>query len=157
MIELATAVAVAGLLDNALSALDTVYNWWKEKKGEEPARVELRGDSDKQSFKYIRRENGKQTERTVLTYAQLAARISDDDVKTIKSFEARMSQALDQWQRLNAVLNLPEYDRKSIELKMDRLRKTEICVCLDEIVGFIDFLGIDLEDHYASARRMCQE
>jgi hypothetical protein len=157
MIELATAVSVAGLLDNAVSALDTVYNWWKERKGEPPARVELKADPKQQSFKYVRRENGGQTERVVLTYEQLAERISEDDVQTIKSFETRMSQALDQWRKLNAVLNLPEFDRETTEAKMDKLRRTEICVCLDEIIDLIDFLGIDLEDHYASARRMCRD
>src|SRR5262245_968014 len=98
MVELATAALAAALLNNSVSAVDKVYNWWLAKKKERPASKVLRNDAQKQVLQYVSTGPDQATIRVVMTYAELASKLSQDDFNLIKSFEQRMGLAMTQWE-----------------------------------------------------------
>lgn len=156
MIDLATAAASAALLNNAVSAVDKVYNWVRALNKQAPASLGLRSDPQKAVLQYESLDGTPEPTRVVMTYAELAAKLTEDDVRHIKSFEQRMKAAMVQWEKLNASLSLYEdVERGRIEANMERLKERDICPSLREIVQFIERLGVDLQDHYASVRSIC--
>jgi hypothetical protein len=155
MIDLATAAAAAALLNNSVSAVDKVYNWWQALQKQKAASEILRSDPKKEVLQYVSGQDQAPI-RVVMTYAQLATKLNQDDFTYIQSFEQRMSLAMGQWEKLNARLPLLDsVERARVEANMDAMKNGDICTCLREIVGFIEKLNIDLHDHYASVRRIC--
>jgi hypothetical protein len=156
MVELATAALAAALLNNSVSAVDKVYNWWLAKKKERPASKVLRNDPQKEVLQYVSTRPDQATIRVVMTYAELASKLSQDDFNLIKSFEQRMGLAMTQWEALNARLPLSDpVERARIEANMEMMKNGDICKCLNQIVDFIEKLNIDLEDHYQKVRFIC--
>ena len=156
MIELATAATAAALLNNSVSAIDKVYNWWRTKHGNSPASVGLRSDPQNQVLQYVSLTGAAQPAHVVMTYNELATRLTPQDVSFIKAFERRMTLAMAQWEALNADLPLAgAVERVRIEANMENIKDRDICSSLRQIVGFIERLGIDLQDHYASVRAIC--
>jgi len=105
MIDLATAGVAAALLNNSVSAIDKVYNWWLSRKQQGPASKALRNDPQTKTLQYVSTGPEQATIKIVMTYAELASKLSEDDLSLIKSFEQRMGLAMKQWEALNA--NLP--------------------------------------------------
>jgi hypothetical protein len=156
MIELAAAASAAALLNNAVSAVDKIYNWWRAARGERPASEGLRSDHQKQVLQYVSLAAPSQPAQVVMTFDQLATKLTPEDVSYIKAFETRMRLAMTQWEALNAELPLAgAVERARIELNMKNLKEKDICYSLHQIVGFIERLGLDLHDHYASVRTIC--
>jgi hypothetical protein len=156
MIELATAAAAAAMLNNSVSAIDKVYNWWRTKQGQAPASQGLRSDPQKQVLQYVSLTGVAQPIRVVMSYTEFATRLTPDDVSFIRAFETRMRRAMTQWEALNADLPLASpVERVRIEGNMENLKDRDICPSLKQIVDFIQKLGIDLQDHYASVRSIC--
>lgn len=157
MIELAAAATAAAMLNNAVSAVDKIYNWWTAKHGERPASEGLRSDPQNQVLQYVSLTAEQQPTRVVMTYAEFAQRLDPDDVNYIKAFEARMKLAMAQWEALNARLPLAASDveRVRLEANMEDIRNRDICFSLKQIVDFIEAHGIDLHDHYRSVRSIC--
>jgi hypothetical protein len=156
MIELATAAAAAAMLNNSVSAIDKVYNWWRTKQGQAPASQGLRSDPQKHVLQYVSLTGVAQPIRVVMSYTEFATRLTPDDVSFIRAFETRMRRAMTQWEALNADLPLASpVERVRIEGNMENLKDRDICPSLKQIVDFIQKLGIDLQDHYASVRSIC--
>ena len=92
-----------------------------------------------------------------MTYEELAKRLTPEDVSYIKTFETRMKRAMSQWEALNADLPLASsVERVKIEANMEDIKNKDICFSLKQIVEFIERLSIDLHDHYASVRSICE-
>ena len=108
MIELATAAAAAAMLNNSVSAVDKVYNWWRARRNEKPASELLRNDPQKEVLQYVSVTEDQKPIRIVLTYAELARKIDQDDYRFIQSFERRMKAAMAQWEKLNEDLPLAD-------------------------------------------------
>jgi hypothetical protein len=156
MIELATAAAAAAMLSNSVSAVDKVYNWWRARQGQKLASEGLSSDPKKQVLQYVSLTGAAQPAKVVMTYEELAKRLTPEDVNYIKAFETRMRHAMTQWEALNADLPLASaVERARIEANMENMKNKDICFSLKEIVGFIENLGIDLHDHYAGVRNIC--
>jgi len=52
MLDLATAAIAAAMLNNSLSAVDKVYNWWNARRGGAPAGELLRDSPTTQVLQY---------------------------------------------------------------------------------------------------------
>jgi hypothetical protein len=125
-------------------------------KKERPASKVLRNDPQKEVLQYVSTRPDQATIRVVMTYAELASKLSQDDFNFIKSFEQRMGLAMTQWEALNARLPLSDpVERARIEANMEIMKNGDICKCLNQIVDFIEKLNIDLEDHYQKVRFIC--
>ena len=156
MIELATAATVAGILANAISSVDKVYDWWRERKGLTKASVVLMNDPARNALAY-RKVGQEEPVRIAMTYNELAGKLSEDDVDFIEGFARRMKRAMEQWNTLNGELPLASpVERARIEGNMDLLKERDICPSLKQIIDFIYKIGIDLEDHYSGARQVCK-
>jgi hypothetical protein len=79
MLDLATAAAAAAMLNNSVSAVDKVYNWWRARRNEKAASEVLRNDPQKEVLQYVSGIEDQKPIRVVMTYAQLAAKIDKDD------------------------------------------------------------------------------
>jgi hypothetical protein len=67
-----------------------------------------------------------------------------------------MKAAMAQWEALNEELPLADpVSRVRIEANMEKMKDGDICLCLNQIVDFIEKLNIDLHDHYSSVRTIC--
>ncbi len=154
MIELAAAATVAAMLNNSVGAVDKVYNWWRG--GKKPASEGLRSDPKNQVLQFVSLTKPGQPAKVVMTYGDLAKRLTPEDVSYIKALEKRMRFAISQWEALNAELPLASaVERVRIEANMENMKDKDICSSLKQIVDFIEKLGIDLHDHYASVRNIC--
>jgi hypothetical protein len=157
MIDLPTAAAAAAILNNSVTAIDKVYNWVRSRRGEKPASVGLRNDPERKVLEYVSLTGKPEPPVVVMTHAQFAQRLDKSDIALIKSFERRMDLAMGQWNALNSRLPLAsEVERVRIEANMEDMKNRDICASLNEIIGLIERLGMDLHDHYASIRHICR-
>jgi hypothetical protein len=156
MIDLIAAAAAAKLLNEAVSSVDKVYGWFRALKKEAGPSVVLKSDPASQVLEYVTTDPTPRPVRVVMTYGELARRLSEDDANYIDSMAKRMKRAMAQWEALNERLPLLDpVERARVEANMLDMKDRDICPCLGQVVGFIDQLGIDLQDHYMSVRTIC--
>lgn len=155
MIDIATVASAAAMLNNTVSAVDKIYDWYRARTGQPKATLELRNNPEKEVLQY----EGTSTEspRVVATYQELSGRLHEDDMVHIRSLEKRMAVAMKKWETLNEGLPLADpVERARIELNMDHIKEQDICSSLGQITDLIQKLGIDLEDHYQTVKGMCK-
>ena len=156
MVGLAEASLVAGILGNSVSAVDKIYNWWRESRGQSKASLAMVNQPEAQALSYIRLDKPGSPVKIAISYGDLARKLQKEDVQYIEGFGSRMQNAMVQWNALNAGLPLADaVERARIEANMEQLKNRDICASLRQVIDFIDKLGIDLEDHYTSARQIC--
>jgi hypothetical protein len=77
--------------------------------------------------------------------------------KLIRAFERTMKELFERWTELKPkrVALDPETRREARELSDDVRR--ELCQELNGLLGFIESMGMSLQDHYAHARYICSQ
>jgi hypothetical protein len=154
MITLATAATAAAMTNNIISFIDKVYNWYQKSKGHAPASVLVENNQKDKQLQLISTTSGKII--SALTYQEISQKLTPEQLDYIKSFEKRMSNAQKIWNNINERIPLSSPDEQArLEAQLDDIRGRHICPSLDEIITFLDSIGLPLHDHYVVVRRMC--
>lgn len=82
-------------------------------------------------------------------------RLDADAQKLIRAYERTMKDLFERWTELKPkrVAQDPETRREARELS-DEVRR-ELCQELNGLLGFIESMGMSLQDHYAHVRHIC--
>jgi hypothetical protein len=87
-----------------------------------------------------------------VTYAEVMERLSTDDVAVIQAHEKRIGNVVPIVEELYAELELMGGDEKARERQKLKKRVASVKTDLEAILGYIQSVGLDLDDHYSRAR-----
>jgi hypothetical protein len=93
----------------------------------------------------------------VLITAKDLERLEPDAQKLIRAYERAMKELFDRWTELKPrrIAQDPETRREARD-QSDDVRR-DLCRELEGLLGFIESMGMSLQDHYNSARYICSQ
>lgn len=161
MIEVAAATGVIKLVSSSVGLIDKVYDSWTKYVGNnkiEQSRVseyseKIEAKNQNKELVYSIKGQPAQT----LSYEELRINLSPQDFDTIDALSTRMTINVRTWQTIVRDIELETNlaTKAKYEIQLDNLKK-KIGDDLNAIIGFVEFLGFRLGDHYMSARAIAR-
>jgi hypothetical protein len=97
-------------------------------------------------------------ERQRVTYAELAAKLSDADLNHIKTLETSMENYYQQWAAVYPTLSteVNPLTKVKLEQQLKYLIANGMARDLQSIIDFIERCGLTLDDHYRRIRQLAE-
>jgi hypothetical protein len=159
MIDLLAAAQIATIVGNAVTSVDKVYSQVtsileKRKGAVPPPSAKIENAPNQEAV--VASSNGHVIQK--ITYKELAAKLSTEDLGYIASREQSLRNYQRQWEAIHPQLALASIEERArLELKLENMAK-DMSADLSAIVDFLEKqIGVQLDDHYLAVREIAKK
>lgn len=147
------AAQVATVLGHATGIIDKIYSrFFEVKTGSPPSSgllpehaAIIRNDPDQEAIVSLWQGN----DVARVTYSELGQRLSAADIRYIQAREKIMSQLYDQWEAAELALVTETDPIRAVKVKQQSAGVTDdLGKQLSSVLGFLEKMGLSLDDHY---------
>lgn len=162
MIDLVTAGIIAKLASDAVGAIDKMFRGYADfVKKREPSETDVPphdftfANSPGQNAIVAQTPTGEA--RQTVTYPQLSERLNKGDLDYIEALSQAMENYQRQWNAAYKQRSMASgMEIGKLDAQLDYLAK-EISDPLIRVLGFVEKMGLQLDDHYLAARDLAKE